>query len=367
MLNSKSIKYAYNDVSIAPSVISAISSRRECNPYDENGFLPIFTAPMTNVVDMKSAEEFESNRIYSILPRNISLEKRLDYARITKRWIAVSLAEFEENFLTMREDNKGLKILIDIANGHMQKLYELTTQSKKIYGSDIKIMIGNIANPETYKYAISSGADFVRCSIGSGCVCSTSSNTAIHYPMVSLIDEIKKIKQKYAEAFGIDQDALPKIIADGGIRNFSDVIKALAVGADYVMIGGLLGSLLGSAGELRDLDAANQIPSLEEINRQDVVYQEGKFFHLGKEVNLHKLFYGMASRKGQEDLNGAKTKTSEGLIKWVKMKHTISGWTENMTDYLKSAMSYTNSKTLSDLGKAEVILISQATKSSINL
>ena len=362
MLNKNSIKYSYNDISIVPHVISSISSRSECNPFDESGYLPIFTAPMTNVVDLDSVEEFEKNKIHTVIPRSIDIDSRLDYARNTKRWIAVSLKEFEENFIEFKEENIGLKVLIDIANGHMSKLYDTVKTSKEIYGKNLTIMIGNIANPETYRYAISSGADFVRCSIGSGQGCLTSSNTAIHYPIVSLIDEIRKIKESYAAARGMSTSALPKIVADGGIRNYSDVIKALAVGADCVMVGGLLSSLLGSAGEMRDIDAVFE----EVLNKEDIIYKEGKFFCKGKEVNLHKLFYGMASKKGQEDFNAEKKKTSEGCVKWIKMTHTIQGWAENMEAYLKSAMSYTSSKVLNDLRKAEVIVVSQATLNSVN-
>lgn len=358
MLNTSSLKYSYNDISIMPSVISRINSRSECNPLDENEYLPIFTAPMTNVVDTKSADEFEKNKIYSILPRSIDFNSRMDYARHTKRWIAASLTEFENNFLEFKEENVGLKVLIDIANGHMQKLYESVKTSKGVYGKNITIMIGNIANPETYRYAISSGADFVRCSIGSGLACITSSNTAIHYPMVSLLDEIKKIKKSYAEARGMSEDALPKIIADGGIRNYSDIIKALAVGADYVMIGGLLSSLLGSAGEITD--------NGEVLNQEDISYIDGKFFFKGKEIIPFKTFYGMASKQGQKDFKSENTKTSEGTVKKIQMMHTIEGWCKNMTDYIKSAMSYTNSRKIKDLYNAEVILISQATNNSVN-
>ena len=354
-------KYSYNDVAIVPAVISNISSRKECIPFDGNGFYPLFTAPMTNVVDFEAAEEFEKNNIYSILPRMYSFTERINYARQTKRWVAVSLKEFSDNFLELREENFGLKILIDVANGHMAVLYELAKKCKDLYGNNITLMVGNIANPETYKYAIYAGISYVRCSIGTGKGCLTTSNVSTHFPIVSLIDEIYKIKKEYSEKNGIKIEQLPKIVADGGIRNYSDVIKALAVGADYVMVGGLFSSLLGSAGEMVDTSM-----SVSHITRTNVTFSDGKFFAEGKEITPKKLFYGMASKNGQKDFGNKILKTSEGLVKWIDMKHTISGWVENFDSYLRSAMSYTNSKNIDEMKNARVILISQATQNSIN-
>jgi ribosomal protein S18 len=65
-----------------------------------------------------------------------------------------------------------------------------------------------------------------------------------------------------------------------------------------------------------------------------------------KDGELYATFYGMASREGQIAMNGEKTKTSEGIKKTIKVEYTMQGWTENFTDYLRSAMSYTNNETL---------------------
>lgn len=369
MLVLDDIKYSYNDICIAPSVISSISSRKECNPFDENGYLPIFTAPMTNVVDLDAATLFEANKIYSILPRSINFETRMDYARQTKRWIAISLREFQDNFMEFKEENSDIKILIDIANGHMQELYELVHTCKSVFANRITIMIGNIANPETYHAAVRCGVDFIRCSVGTGSACITSSNTAIHYPIVSLLDEIRKIKNDYIESGKIAKDKLPKIVADGGIRNYSDVIKALAVGADYVMIGGVLGGLFGSAGDIVKGSVSDGVITIDydtNITQKNTIYNDGKFFYNGMETDLYKKFYGMASRKGQKDFNSQQKKTSEGLEKWIPITHTIEGWVENMEAYLRSAMSYTNSRVLSKLYDAKVIIVSQGTVNAVN-
>ena len=111
------------------------------------------------------------------------------------------------------------------------------------------------------------------------CGCITSSNTSIHYPMASLINDVFQVKQSLQLIADSTGKKLPYIIADGGIRNYSDVIKALALGSDYVMIGSLFASLYESCAKTVKIDG--------------IKYKE---------------FYGMASKQGQIAINGKKTK-----------------------------------------------------------
>lgn len=347
-------KYSYNDISVVAAVESEVRHRIECNPYDKNGMLPIFTAPMTSIIRQDNLDIFENNNIYPILPRTCSLETRLTNSMVN-RWSAYSLTEFETYFTkdnTYLEDlirsSKSLKMrcLIDIANGHMKFMMNLVKKSKERYGSNIEIMVGNIANPLTYLEIKRCGADYVRVGIGTGKGCITSSNCSIHYPIASLLDEIKTLKNDMGDKY-------PKVIADGGIRDYRDVIKALALGADYVMIGGLFAECLEAAGKVYYYDEAGN----------KVEYPGNTVGN----VPLFRNFYGMASKEGQLDLYGEKTHTSEGISKEIQVKYSLGQWRENMTDYLRSAMSYTNTKTLQEFkDEAKVVAISQNTYKSIN-
>ena len=164
------------------------------------------------------------------------------------------MSEFKEifffgNVIDIYKD-KQYNVCVDLANGHMFSLINICKSVKNKYPNVI-IMTGNIANPETYKEYCDAGIDYVRCSIGSGSCCTTASNTAVHYPIASLIDEINYIKQSRKHTYDPYYDKFcTKVIADGGIRNYNDVIKALALGADYVMVGGLFSSFIESAGEI---------------------------------------------------------------------------------------------------------------------
>lgn len=341
------IYYSYNDISIVPAVITRVEHRNQCNPFvgeGANSSLPIFTAPMSSIVNLQNVDIYKKNKIIPILPRNISLSLRLKYLD-KGYWIALSLKETEELSLDKLKDNQEYKICIDIANGHMQKLYDLV-HSIHISKPNIKIMTGNIANPETLLIANNAGVDYIRLGIGSGSGCITSSNTAIHYPMASLINDCYKYKKQW--------NLKIKLIADGGIRNYDDVIKALALGADYVMIGGLFA-------ECKDTNPNYYIKS------NGVYCKANKEDLQNPDIQLYHKFYGMASKQGMKDLHLNKH-TAEGITRYIPIKYdSLHKWSSNMKDYLRSAMSYCNVKRLQDfIGTPKVTIISNNAKNAIN-
>ena len=140
MLDTNRVLYSYNDVMIKPAVISTINSRSECNPYLDNDKLPIFTAPMSTVINLENRQIFEDNHINTILPRNIDFEHRLE-SSFKGMWAAFSLKEFERNFCdeTHVLKAKSIKTLIDVANGHMDQLFDLVKKSKKSHRCNRKI------------------------------------------------------------------------------------------------------------------------------------------------------------------------------------------------------------------------------------
>lgn len=366
-------KLSYDDITLVPEVVSDICSRSECNPYVneiDGGYLPIFAAPMSSVVSIENAKTFNDTHIRVVIPRSYSLNERLEYLH-NDRWnanfVAFSLVETEEVFLNRKQTirEKPLRICIDLANGHMSCLLELVKELKKEYGDGIVIMTGNIANPETYKLYEEAGCDYVRVSIGTGAVCSTSSNVAIHYPVFSLLSEIYTIKKQIGGKC--------KIIADGGIRGFRDIQKAL-IYADDVMIGSLFNKAMESAGKttygtfywnIRGKKIARPIKTLLYYGREVPKNKYKETYKLIKEnkLTVWKENFGMSTKIAQNIINQAnsietkKLKTAEGLLKYQKVEYLISGWVENETDYLKSAMSYTNSRTLDEYKESQWVRI----------
>ena len=371
------IKLNYDDITVVPEAVTDICSRTECDPYDEYGYLPIFASCMSSVVSLENASSFNDARIRAVIPRSYSLEKRFSYLTETHtpNFVAFSLNEASKYFHkdsgicppSSIEKGWPLKICIDLANGHMKCLLDLVKRIKEDYGDKIIIMTGNIANPKAYKYYEEAGCDFVRVSIGTGNVCSTSSNTAIHFPVFSLLKEVYEEKKKIGGKC--------KIIADGGIHGFRDIQKAL-IYADYVMIGSLFNKAIESAGKttygtfywnVRGKKIARPLKTLLHFGKEvpKDKYPEVMKMIKQNQLTVWKELYGMSTKIAQSLINQAnsvetkKLKTSEGLLKYQKVEYDIKGWAINETDYLRSAMSYTNSRTLDEYKESQWVQISK--------
>jgi IMP dehydrogenase/GMP reductase len=371
---NKLIKLGYDDISIVPETISKIRHRKECFCYDENLSLPIFTAPMDQVVDIDSAEIYMRNSINAVIPRTVDFENRiklmLQNTDNERCFFAFSLTEAQELFLEIPALNTpfvlidqlrfnlaselftgAYRICIDIANGHMKELLDVIKEIKKLYGQRVIIMSGNIANPKTYRKYVEVGCDFVRCSIGSGSRCTTSSNVAIHYGCFSLLKEIWEIKN--------DMNAKCKIIADGGIKGYGDIQKALLY-ADYVMIGSLFNKAIDSAGtpvygrfywHFFGEKILNPFKTFLYYGKKVKKKDYGRVLRLIKEgkVDVWKEYYGMSTKIAQSKINpNGVLKTGEGKVERQKVEYSIKQWVQNESDFLRSAMSYTNSKTLEE-------------------
>jgi len=164
------IKFDFDDLLIVPASSSDIESRKHVNVYDENSMLPLFTAPMDTVIGLDNFDIFKLNRIYPILPRTIN---RTPF-KIDDTWISIGLKEFEN--ISILEEEYKLKneknyILVDIANGNMKKLLNLIKKAKDMFGDKLNLMVGNVANPETYKLLSEAGADYIRVGVGNGGGC----------------------------------------------------------------------------------------------------------------------------------------------------------------------------------------------------
>lgn len=191
--------------------------------------------------------------------------------------------------------------------------------------------------------------------------CTTSSNVSIHYPMASLIKECYDIKYRIEHPnifkrilffFKLEKKIKPtKIIADGGFKNFSDIIKALAIGADGVMIGGLFSKCIESCSDNFIKNSDNEFIKISNKKALNA-YQNGE--------SIYKYYRGMSTKEVQKTWNKNKLKTGEGITKYNLVEYTLKGWCENFTDYLKSAMSYTGNKNLKDFKeKSQFIKISK--------
>lgn len=320
--------FTLDDIVLIPAVFSKIKHRSQCSPYirehsllpGTGSKLPLFTAPMSCVINDKNYNAFKNNGINTIIPRNIDINIRLKLAKDT--FVALGLEEFK----TLIDNNDSLPykmfILIDIANGHMEQLFALSKLAKEKYGDNLVLMVGNIANPETYIVYSMIGVDYVRCGIGTSPVCTTSANSGVHYPMGSLLEDIREKKLYYGNK-GIK---FAKIVADGGFSNFDQINKALALGADFVMLGKIFAKAEEACGKIIDF------PNYDEEET----------------VSYYREYYGMSTKRAQVEFGKEGNKTAEGISTLVKIDYTIAGWVDNFKHYLQSAMSYTDCVTLDE-------------------
>jgi len=336
------LKFDFNDIVLVPSESSMINSRTECDPnteFNNNPYLPLIAAPMDTVVSLKNYTKYIHNGIIPCLPRGTSRE---DIIRINNSFVSYGLCEIET--AVKNHDSRFFSspnILIDIANGHMSKLIDLI-KSIKLHYPNVNLMVGNVANPETFTNLALAGADYVRCSIGTGAGCTTAANVSINYPMGSLISECRKQKIQH----GLYNT---HIVADGGMRNYSDIIKALALGADYVMIGNLFNKTIDSAGfnYLYGVKIGDKLAK--------TLWTYG--------FPIKKKYRGMSTKAVQRSWGKSQLVTAEGITKYQKVEYSLEQWSENFKDYLKSAMSYCDAKKLSDfVGYAQYVFITESAR-----
>jgi IMP dehydrogenase/GMP reductase len=347
----RELKFDTNDIAIMPSESSEINSRSECDPYtifNGNKTLSLMASPMDTVVSTKNYTKFINNGIIPCLPRGTASA----YMPFMDNYFqAFGLCEIETQLRGCRDKNgdkceechdEGTfyhfpNVLIDIANAHMAKLIDIVKEIKENW-PEMNLMVGNVANPETFINLALAGADYCRIGVGNGAGCVTSANVSINYPMGSLISECALAKKQYA--------LKTKIVADGGMQNYSDIIKCIGLGADVVMIGSLFNKTIESAGfnYIYGIKINDQIAEL--LWRWD--------------FPIKKKYRGMSTKAVQRSWGKTNLVTAEGVTRYQKVEYTLAQWTENFRDYLKSGMSYCNAKTLDDfIGKAQYVFITQ--------
>jgi IMP dehydrogenase/GMP reductase len=350
------IKFDYNNILIVPEVNTDIESRYKDIVLPN--MLPLFTAPMDTVVDLSNMRYFLANGINVTLPRTITYDSFLENTKVNTSiftqnlFISLGLQDMEKHYKTnFKVFHRDAHILIDVANGHMQKIVDIAREVRRLR-PDIKLMVGNIANPEAYAwYAKNHCVDFIRVGIGNGNGCLTTKQSGVGYPGASLIQETYKVKQDFIKNNVAGK--VPAIVADGGMKDYVDVIKALALGADYVMIG----SIFNKAFESCAKNYVFYIPVNDKIAN----------YCFDHKIPVMKHFRGMSTKEAQKAMGKTSFKTSEGVTRYRKVEYRLQGWVENFEHYLRNAMSYANARTLEDfIGKADVCQITKAAYDRFN-
>jgi IMP dehydrogenase len=199
-------------------------------------------------------------------------------------------------------------ILIDVANGDTKQVVETIKYIREHGEMNIKIMAGNVATRSGFGRLQDAGANFIRCGIGGGSVCQTRTATAFGMPTFTTILDCAKVKDT------------AYLVADGGIEYNGDICKAIAAGADMVMVGKLFAG----------------------TNLANNIKYDSKFKETKKEKYFKYCQYrGMASREANEKLQSKKTAVSiEGISGLVPYKGTTENVVKELLGNLHSAVAY---------------------------
>ncbi len=209
-------------------------------------------------------------------------------------------------------------LVVDTAHGHSRNVLDTVAAVKKDFA--IQVIAGNIATPEAAKDLIEAGADAVKVGIGPGSICTTRVVAGVGMPQLSAVYECAKA----AAALGVP------IVADGGIKNSGDAVKALAGGASSVMIGSLFAGLEESPGEL--------------------IHYKGRTFKIVRGMgSLGAMIQGSKDRYAQEEVTELDKLVPEGVEGMVPYKGKLEGYVYQFIGGLRSGMGYCGVRTIADL------------------
>ena len=313
--------------------------------------LPIFTSPMASIVGRSSAQVYSSQGIKPIIPSTEPLQLRLDMCGLV--FCAFTLSEVKRVFLDVhRQSNTQFHICIDAGNGHDTNLLEICFKLKESYREQVEVMGGNVGLPEAYGLYSKAGFDYMRCGLASGSLVDKA-KYGFHYPMASLLEDIKTYKTS-----GPGKGLRPvKIICDGGITCPSDIIKAIALGADYVMIGREFSKLIEAEGAIyqKDKDQNGEVV----FNQVDKSLL-GQISGYQARVNGYcRPYYGnstpemRAKRAGYSNVDAWKkshprVKVKDAAWDWVSIDSTLSEWVAEFKHCVYYSFMMTGSLTWQD-------------------
>ena len=315
---------SFDDVLLIPQ-FSDIQSRTEEVDLSSslgkiNLSLPIISSPMDTVTEREMAVAMSRQGGVGIIHRYNSIEEQVLQVQSTNVVVGAAIGvsgDYLERAAALLKAGADI-LCVDIAHGHHVLMRHALTTLRNTFGYDVHIMAGNVATLEAVNDLSDWGADSVRIGIGGGSICSTRIQTGHGMPTL----------QSIIECAATDRDVT--LIADGGIRNSGDICKALAAGADFVMLGSMLSGTEEAPGE-KHYDT-----------------RTGKFY---------KAYRGMASVEAQIDWRGH-TASVEGVASTVDYKGNVKEVLGGIARGTRSGLSYSGTRNIREFqARAKMVQI----------
>lgn len=312
--------FTYDDILLVPSY-SHWESRKvvdvsmRCKTGKLFLQLPLMSANMDTITETEMANFIGSKGGIGVLHRYMSIEDNVSMFENCTHPVFVSIgcaAKDLERAEALRD--AGAKLFnVDVAHAHAKYVGRTLKRIREMIGDSACIMAGNVATYAGADYLASCSADIVKVGIGGGSVCTTRLKTGFGVPNLTAIKNCSRVDRS--------------VVADGGIRYAGDIVKALAFGADFVMIGSMLAGTRPTPGPV--------------VTRKDADGREKKV----------KMYRGMASSEVQEEYHGgvAEWKTSEGVSTEVAYREDEDEILADIIGGLRSGLTYGGAATIEEL------------------
>ena len=298
--------------------------------------VPFFTSAMDTVTESKMANAIAKEGGMGVIHRNLDIRKQSREVKKVKNknlLIGAAVGTNLEDIDRARSLvlNGVDLIVIDTAHGHSEKVLKILIKLKKII-KNIPICVGNVATGEAAKKLYNSGADIIKVGIGPGSICTTRMVAGIGVPQISAIMEVKNALKKNNI----------KIISDGGIKFSGDIAKALAAGADAIMMGSIFAGTDESPGK--------------KFKVKGKIYKQ--YRGMG---SIGAMSAGSANRYFQKNFKDKSKFVPEGVEGRVEYKGKVSKIIYQLQGGLRSSMGYIGAKNLKEINKkAKFVKITKA-------
>jgi len=310
----------YDDILMVPSY-NHWESRRvvdismRCKTGKLSLELPLLTTNMDTITGSAMANYIGAKGGIGVLHRYLSIQDNVSMFKECRYPVFVSIGCSQEDLErteALRDAGANL-YCVDVAHAHAKYVGRTLKQIRTMLGEDACIMAGNVATYAGADYLAASGADIVKVGIGGGSVCTTRIKTGFGVPNLTAIKNCARVGRS--------------VVADGGIRYPGDIVKALAFGADFVMVGSMLAGTRPTPGPVETRESPT-----------------------GETIKV-KTYRGMASSEVQKDYYGglAEWKTSEGVATEVPYREDEDEIIADIIGGLRSGLTYGGAATIGEL------------------